>query len=87
MVGPYTLTLSGAIGNSGTGSGTLVKIDSGTLVLTNDGNTYSGGTIITAGILNINSDAHAGGHDRQPQYHFQRQRRQRRRHAAIRHRL
>ena len=55
----YTLTLSGAIVDSG-GFGGLVKIGSGTLVLTNGGNTYSGGTVITAGTLNINSDGTLG---------------------------
>ncbi len=60
VVGPYTLTLSGAIGNQSGGSGGLVKTDGGTLVLTNAGSTYSGGTIITGGILNISAD-HALG--------------------------
>ncbi len=60
VVGPYTLTLSGAIGNQSGGSGGLVKTDSGTLVLTNSGNTYSGGTQITGGILNISADGNLG---------------------------
>ena len=42
-----------------TGTLALAKIGSGTLTLTG-ANTYSGGTIITGGILNINSDSALG---------------------------
>src|SRR5262249_55119533 len=60
VVGPYTLTLTGQIGNQAGGAGGLVKTDSGTLVLTNAGNTYSNGTTITGGILNINNAGNFG---------------------------
>ncbi len=60
VTGNYTLTLTGAIGNQGGGSGGLVKVDSGTLVLTASGNSYTGGTIVTGGVLNFNAD-HALG--------------------------
>ncbi len=70
VVGPYTLTLTGAIGNQSGGSGGLVKVDNGTLVLTNSGNSYSGGTQITGGILNINADGNFGGTAANPNITF-----------------
>ena len=45
-----TLTLSGAIGGSGTG---LVKNGSGTLVVSNPANNYTGDTVIALGTLKI----------------------------------
>ena len=42
-----TMTLSGAIG----GTGNLTKVGAGTLVLSNNGNNYSGGTNLTAGTI------------------------------------
>lgn len=43
-----TLTLSGQITGA---TGALNKIDSGTLILSNTGNNYGGGTTVTAGVL------------------------------------
>ena len=51
-----TSTLSGAI----SGTGALAKIGTGTLILNNGSNSYSGGTYLDAGILNVNSDAALG---------------------------
>ncbi len=70
VVGPYTLTLTGSIGNQSGGSGGLVKTDTGTLVLTNSGNSYSGGTTITGGILNINADGNLGTSTANPNITF-----------------
>jgi autotransporter-associated beta strand protein len=53
--GAQTWTISSSIN----GAGELVKTGGGTLVLTNS-NSYTGGTEIDAGILNINSDAALG---------------------------
>lgn len=47
--GSQTVTISGIIG---TGSGTLTKEEGGTLILSN-ANTFTGGTTINAGIINI----------------------------------
>ena len=71
VTGIYTLTLSGAIGNNGpSGTGTLVKIDTGTLALINPGDTYSGGTVITGGTVNINSDSVLGATTANPNITF-----------------
>ena len=51
-----TLTLNGLV----TGSGTLVKNGTGTLVLGNLGNNYTGGTIINAGTLSTVNGAALG---------------------------
>ncbi len=53
--GSNILIINGII----SGAGTLHKVDGGTLVL-NGANTYTGGTIVGQGILNINSDASLG---------------------------
>jgi fibronectin-binding autotransporter adhesin len=50
-----TLTLSGAIG----GVGALAKADTGTLVLTGN-NTYAGGTVISAGTLQLGDGGTSG---------------------------
>lgn len=50
-------TLSGAIG----GTGELIKTGLGTLFLTGANNTYQGGTVVSNGVLNVNSDAALGG--------------------------
>ena len=50
-----TLTIGNTI-NNGTGSGGLTKTGTGTLVLSNAANNYSGGTVINAGILALGSD-------------------------------
>ena len=56
-----TATLNGAVSNSGVGSmGVLVKTGTGTLVLANTANSYAAGTRVSAGILNIASDAVLG---------------------------
>lgn len=70
--GPYNLTVGGAVtldNASATqpwtvaavvdGAGSLIKTGAGTLALTG-GNTYSGGTTINAGIVNINSASSLG---------------------------
>ena len=46
-----TLTLSGVIADGAGNS--LTKTGTGTLILTNSGNTYSGGTIVSAGTLQL----------------------------------
>ena len=51
-----TWTLNGAI----SGDGTLVKTGAGTLVLGNSGNTYSGGTLLSGGAIQISSNAALG---------------------------
>ncbi len=49
-----TLTVSGTVSNVNVSNvGPLVKVDSGTLVLANGGNTYSGATIIDGGVLSV----------------------------------
>lgn len=50
-----TSTLTGVI-SDGSNSGTLTVIGNGTLVLTNTNNSYSGGTFLNGGTLNITSD-------------------------------
>ncbi len=55
VAGGQTLTLAGTI----SGTGTLVKQDEGTLILTGD-NSYSGGTTIRAGILQIGNGGATG---------------------------
>ncbi len=48
-----------------------MKVDAGgTLVLTNPGNTYSGGTTVTGGILNFNADATLGDTTASPNITF-----------------
>ena len=53
-----TLTLSGAMAN-GNGAGALTKIGAGTLILTGT-NSYSGGTTITAGTLQLGNGGTTG---------------------------
>ncbi len=53
-----TGTINGAISDSGAGF-SFTKLGTGTIVLTGS-NTYSGGTTISAGAVNINSDAALG---------------------------
>ncbi len=49
-----TLTISGSVGNVNLSNvGPLVKVDSGTLVLANGANPYSGATIIDGGVLSV----------------------------------
>ncbi len=48
----YNLTLSGLI----TGSGSLVQSGTGTLTLSNTSNSYTGGTTVSSGILNISNN-------------------------------
>lgn len=50
--GSSNLTLSGAV----TGAGSLVKVGTGNLSLPSAGNTYTGGTVVEAGILTTASD-------------------------------
>jgi fibronectin-binding autotransporter adhesin len=52
-----TLTVAGLIA----GTGQLTKTGPGTLLLTNAGNTYSGGTNVSTGVLAVNSDAALAG--------------------------
>lgn len=51
--------ISTNIKESADGATTLVKTDAGTLVLTGN-NTYSGGTVIAGGVLEVTSDANLG---------------------------
>ncbi len=51
-----TVTLSGLIADTGT----LVKNGGGTLVLSNAGNTYSGGTTISSGVVSVAADGALG---------------------------
>jgi fibronectin-binding autotransporter adhesin len=51
-----TLTLSGQL----TGAGALTKIGDGTLALNNNANNYSGGTLVNAGILQVDAANGAG---------------------------
>jgi autotransporter-associated beta strand protein len=46
-----TLTLSGQL----TGAGTLTKVGNGTLTLNNNANNYAGGTLLNAGILQVDA--------------------------------
>lgn len=56
----YTITLSGVLADySGTQKGALVKNGAGTLVLSGE-NTYSGGTTLNAGTLQVNNAAALG---------------------------
>ncbi len=57
QTGAGTLTISATLSG---GAGSLVKGGSGTLVLT-AANSYTGGTTLDAGTLNINADAALGG--------------------------
>ena len=50
------LTVNGVVG----GAGTLIKNGAGTLVLGNAGNTYTGGTDIAGGILQVSADGDLG---------------------------
>ncbi len=54
-----TLTASGVLSNEGTDSGTLTKLGSGRLVLSGI-NTYSGGTTVNAGVLEVSAGANLG---------------------------
>ncbi len=54
----FTTTLSGVISGAG---GTLTKIGTGTLTLTNAANSYTGSTNINAGILSISANGNLGG--------------------------
>ena len=55
-----THTMSGVIGDETGNTGAFEKVGDGTLVLSGT-NTYSGGTTVTAGTLQVSSDANLGG--------------------------
>lgn len=55
----YTLGGFGSI----SGIGTLLKNGTGTLILTNGANTYSGGTVLSNGVLNVGSDSGGNQND------------------------
>lgn len=52
----YTATIASSL----TGTGQLVKTDAGTLILTGANNTYSGGTAINGGTVQIDADGKLG---------------------------
>ncbi len=54
-----TATLTGVLSGF-PGPGSLLKTGNGTLILTNSGNTYSGGTSIYGGTLSVSSDNNLG---------------------------
>jgi autotransporter-associated beta strand protein len=56
----YILGGNGTIG----GVGTLIKTGTGTLILTNGANSYTGGTILSNGVLNVGSDSGGNQNDR-----------------------
>ena len=72
--GARTLTLAGSntgtntfaplLGNGTGGATSLVKSGTGTWVITNAGNTYSGGTFINGGVLQVNAAGALGGSGR-----------------------
>jgi autotransporter-associated beta strand protein len=55
----YILGGNGTIG----GVGTLIKKGSGTLILTNGANSYTGGTILSNGVLNVGMDSGGNQND------------------------
>jgi len=55
------LTVSGAITEAAGNPAILTKAGAGVLVLTSDGNTYSGGTTISAGTLQLGAGGTTGG--------------------------
>ncbi|WP_448474141.1 autotransporter-associated beta strand repeat-containing protein [Martelella sp. FLE1502] len=57
--GTKTFTISGTVSETG-GAGSLEKTGDGILVLSNTGNSYTGGTTISAGQLSITSDGNLG---------------------------
>ena len=59
VTGANTLTIGGAIGNNGGGSGQLIKTDTGTLTLTGTNN-LSGGIAINGGTVQAISSANLG---------------------------
>ena len=75
--GTGTTTVSGLV----SGSGALVKVGTGTLVLSDASNTYGGGTTISAGTLSITSDGDLGAVPGRTQHEY----RPRRRHACSHH--
>lgn len=54
------LTINGLVSNDGSGTGDLSKTGTGTLVLQNSSNTYSGLTSISQGTLTVSADACLG---------------------------
>ena len=56
---PAGASMTATIGSVLAGPGQLVKVDDGTLVLSGT-NTYTGGTLVTGGVLSISSDANLG---------------------------
>ncbi|HEV7736839.1 MAG TPA: autotransporter-associated beta strand repeat-containing protein, partial [Chlamydiales bacterium] len=58
VTGANNMTLSGVVAGIG---GSIAKISTGTLTLSNTGNTYSGGTTITGGTVSTNVAGALGG--------------------------
>ena len=57
-----TLTYNGAIANNGTGTGAFVKANTGYLILGGTASSYSGGTLVNAGLLAVTAtEAAASG--------------------------
>src|ERR1039458_3719526 len=61
----FTASLHAATIMSGSiqGSVRLMKKGSGTLILTNGANSYSGGTVLSSGVLNVGADSGGNQND------------------------
>ena len=60
VTGSNVVTVPGTISNNGTSTAALIKTGTGTLILTGTSNTYSGGTVINGGTVQVNSTANIG---------------------------
>ncbi len=60
LTGSLNATLTGAITDGAAGTIQVQQVGSGTLILANSGNTYTGATIVSAGTLQVGTVASAG---------------------------